>query len=248
MIVRRLSKIISSRDQVSSSLSPHTIIIEDASLELVPKKFWNHKSCRLFESRFGVPPENQILDDNFHHEIVEKLERAQKRGRPDVVHFALLDIMSTPAYMEKQIRPVIHTINDETILVEAGVRIPRTELRFVGVMSKILRHQSGESENKFFQLVQNQEIQELLTALTPEKVLGLTTQGNLRDLSEVMEGQTIGRHRTIAWIVGGFPRGHFSEKVKGLTNDLISISDRPLAAHVVTSRLSYEIERSELLG
>jgi rRNA small subunit pseudouridine methyltransferase Nep1 len=229
-------------------LYPHAIIIEEASLELVPKKFWNHESCKLFESRFGVPPENQILDDNFHHEIVEKLPLTEKRGRPDIVHFALLEIMSTPAYMENKIRPIIHTVNDETILVEDGVRIPRTELRFVGVMSKILRHQSGEPEKKLFRLVPSQDIQGLLKTLSPEKVLGLTTQGNLRDLREVMGVQITGRHRTIAWIVGGFPRGHFSEKVKGLANDLISISDRPLAAHVVTARLSYEIERSEFLG
>ena len=30
-------------------------------LELVPKKFRNHDSCKLVENRFGIPPELQYL-------------------------------------------------------------------------------------------------------------------------------------------------------------------------------------------
>ena len=95
------------------------------------------------EARFGVPPQSQILDDNFHHKIIATIPENEKRGRPDIVHFALLDIVSTPAYKMDLIRPIIRTINGEVIVVKKGVRLPRTELRFYGVMSKILRNEAS---------------------------------------------------------------------------------------------------------
>src|SRR5579864_5248010 len=108
----------------------HAIILEEASLEVVPKRFWNDEACREVQERFGVPPEAQILDRNYHSRIVRRLGNPEKRGRPDIVHFALLDITSTPAYQEGCVQPIIHTINDQTIFVKPGVRLPRTEQRF----------------------------------------------------------------------------------------------------------------------
>jgi rRNA small subunit pseudouridine methyltransferase Nep1 len=229
-------------------MRPHTVILEEASLELVPKKFWTHESCRRFQSMFGIPPENQILDDNFHHEIIEKLPGREKRGRPDIVHFALLDVMSTPAYQDKLIQPVVHTINDDVIAIKDGVRLPRTEWRFNGVMSKILRRDLGAAEKNLFEDVKVEATEELFKSLKPADICCLSTQGVLRDLQKYLSTMRTGDvHRTQAWVVGGFARGHFGENVKGLANELISISDRPLAAHVVTARLSYEIERSKML-
>ncbi len=227
-------------------LPPHTIILEEASLELVPKKFWMHESCKLYETRFGIPPEDQILDDNFHHEIIEKLPGREKRGRPDIVHFALLDIMSTPAYQDKQIRPILHTMNNVTILIADGVRLPRTEPRFLGVMSKILRNESGPLEKKFFEVIHDQEVKSLLQVVDHDEICCLTSEGILIDLPNFVSAKAgEGKRKSLAWIVGGFARGHFKEEVKTLANDLIAISDRPLAAHVVTARLSYELERSK---
>src|ERR1700733_1295192 len=99
-------------------MQPHTIILEESSLELVPKQFWSQESCRMAETRFGVSPQLQILDDNYHHKIVTSIPDSEKRGRPDIVHFALLDIVSTPAYQNGQIRPIIHTINGSVIVIK----------------------------------------------------------------------------------------------------------------------------------
>jgi rRNA small subunit pseudouridine methyltransferase Nep1 len=224
---------------------PHTIILEDASLELVPKKFWTHEACRLYEARFGIPPESQILDDNFHHAIIEKLHEREKKGRPDVVHFALLDIMSTPAYEKNFIQPIIHTLNKATIVVRDGVRPPRTELRFNGVMSKILRGDMGPAEERLFAVRAYCESRDLVKSLKAKCVFCLSTQGVLGDLRDyVAKIKNEAGDSTSVWIVGGFARGHLSEEVKSLADEVISISDRPLPAHVVTARLSYEIERS----
>lgn len=224
----------------------HTIILEDSALELVPRKYWNHKSCKLYESRFGVLPKNQILDDNYHHEIVVKLPESERRARPDVVHFALLDMMSTPAYQANLIQPIMHTINKDLISVEKGVRPPRTELRFEGVMSKILRNDLGPSERYLFDFKANTSTGNLIKLLRPGKVICLTTQGVIKDLSRVVAETSDDEKSTCAWFVGGFARGHFSEETKSLADELIAISNYKLPAHVVTARLSYEIERTLL--
>jgi len=224
----------------------HTIILEEASLELVPKRFWNHESCKNVEARFGVPAQSQILDDNFHHNIVANITENEKRGRPDIVHFALLDIVGTPAYQMGLIRPIIRTINGDVVIIKQGVRLPRTEFRFYGVMSKILRNEVGAVESRLFEYRESQAIGALIESLNLTKVLCLSTEGIYRDLGVFVTN--LAREapdNSYAWIVGGFARGHFSEEVMRLADDLISISSYPLAAHVVTARLSYEIERVE---
>jgi len=222
----------------------HSVILEEASLELVPKRFWNHESCKIVEAKFGVPPQSQILDDNFHHKIIADMSENEKRGRPDIVHFALLDIVSTPAYQSGLIRPVIHTVNGDVIIIKENVRLPRTELRFYGVMSKILRKEAGLNEARLFDYKEAQTIGELVESLDLSRVFCLSIEGIRRDLSDLVATRA---NETsdypIGWIVGGFARGHFSEEAKKLADELISISSYPLAAHVVTARLSYEIER-----
>jgi rRNA small subunit pseudouridine methyltransferase Nep1 len=230
-------------------LYSHSIILEEASLELVPKRFWNHEACKVVEARFGIPPKSQILDDNFHHKIIATIPKNEKRGRPDIVHFALLDIVSTPAYKMDLIRPIIRTINGEVIVVKKGVRLPRTELRFYGVMSKILRSEANPYGLQLFEYRDSQTMGELLHSLNPSKVSCLSTEGIRRDLNDVVSNLTRKLpEKSCVWVVGGFAHGHFSDEVKRLADDLISISSYSLPAHVVTARLSYEIERSQKIS
>ena len=113
-------------------------------------------------------------------------------------------------------------------------------------MSKVLRKQQGVAEKKLFEDSGEKETREILKSLGQDQMFCLTTQGVLKDLRDFVSSHKDGKRTTTVWMVGGFARGHFTEEVKGLANDLISISDHPLAAHVVTARLSYELERSKM--
>jgi len=221
----------------------HSIILEEASLELVPEKFRKHDSCKLVENRFGIPPELQILDDNYHQQIIAKLSNREKRGRPDIVHFALLDITSTPAYMEGLVEVYVHTINNTTIKILSGVRLPRTFQRFCGVMAKVLSGKMEEKEKKLFEIRNEQAIDQLVSTIDSDRVICLTSEGVPSDLPSFVQ-DVHSKQEKATWIVGGFPRGHFGDDVKFLATDIISISKYSLTAHVVTARLSYEFERS----
>jgi rRNA small subunit pseudouridine methyltransferase Nep1 len=226
----------------------HTIIFEEASLELVPARYTGHKACKLVEARFGVPPRLQILDDNYHHDIIVKLENGEKRGRPDVVHLALLDVTSTPAFVKNLVTPVLHTVNGETIEIKQGVRLPRTLQRFSGVMSKILSGQQSEQERQFFDFDPTKtSFKELARSLRLSCVICLSTEGEQKSLKETVIQSQLGQKENIGWVIGGFPRGHFSEDVKSEAKEILSISELSLPAHVVSARLSYEIELANSL-
>ncbi len=217
------------------------IILEESTLELVPAKFRRHESCRLVEERFGIPPEMQILDDNYHHKLITKLSNKEKRGRPDIVHFALLDITSTPAYMEDLVEVYVHTVNNETIRLLPKVRLPRTLQRFCGVMAKVLADKIEQQKKELFELKKDDTIEHLVTSIDAERVVCLTTEGVGTDLLPFAK-EIHSKNEKAIWIVGGFPRGHFGDDVKSLATDVISISRYSLTANVVTSRICYAFE------
>jgi rRNA small subunit pseudouridine methyltransferase Nep1 len=226
-------------------LPEHVIIFEDSSLELVPAAYLKHESCRLVEEKFGVPPRSQILDDNFHHKLLLKLKDREKRGRPDIVHLALLDVTSTPAYYRNFVSSVVHTVNGQSIIIKEGVRLPRTLQRFCGVMSKVLSNKLSEEEKRLFSFDNsNLTFGDLVEALDLSRIICLTTEGVPKALREVVARSAGRGNGRTGWIIGGFARGHFKEEVKSIANEIISISEFSLAAHVVSARLCYEIELS----
>lgn len=224
--------------------SRHAILIEDASLELVPKELLHHPEVLDVTKKFGVKPESQILDRNFHAKAISSLKgNSEKRGRPDVVHFALLDVTSTPLFIENRIRVLIHTHQDATIELKTGTRPPRTLQRFCGVMAKILSGALGPEESRLFDFKKNQSFNQLTEDVGADRIICLTRKGKISRLDEVTRNEELLGKNTL-WVIGGFPKGSFDPEVLRLCDETIAISELPLAAHVVTARLAYEIERN----
>lgn len=198
-------------------------------------------------NRFGVPPSMQILDFNFHNKIVSNLKvDREKRGRPDVVHFALLDATSTPVFEEGKLGAIIHTRDGHSIRIGSNTRLPRTLQRFCGVMAKLITGNYGEEERRLFDVVKSVSLSNLISSLSVNKVISLSSQGTRANLRQLVASQKIGGD--LAWIVGGFPHGHFKDEVLEISNEVVSISNRGLPAHVVTARLSYELEVSRIIS
>lgn len=220
----------------------NVLILEEASLELLPRRLRTHQSAKRIEQSFGVKPELQILDSNFHGPAMLNLEDREKRGRPDVAHFALLDATSTPLFSNGKVKVVIHSLSGTVITLKSGTRLPRTLNRFCGVMAKLLASKIGEAEEKLFEVSGKASFQELLASLEIEKTVSLTKLGTPSNLQEVV-GTMSGSKRT-AWVVGGFAHGHFRPDVIANSEKIISISNASLTAHVVTARLCYALEKS----
>jgi rRNA small subunit pseudouridine methyltransferase Nep1 len=82
---------------------------------------------------------------------------------------------------------------------------------------------------------------DLLRSIAAERVVGLSTTG-VRSTAEKVAGNCADVENC-AFVVGGFPRGHFAESTTRQLGPVYSISEIGLEAHVVIARLVYECEK-----
>ncbi len=224
------------------------MIIADASLETIPIDLYKHHSFKKIRHS-GKKPDDILLDRSFHHfaMVATNLDNRHKRGRPDILHIALINALATPLYQNNLIRVFIHTINDNVIFVGSTVRIPKSYLRFEGLMLNLLKNRkiiSNEGQillemrdhTKFDYL-----LREIIKA---DIVVGLSTTGIYRKLELI--ATDLLEFSNPCMVVGGFPKGYFSDGVDSSFNKKYSISNVGLESQVVISRLIYEYEKNVL--
>jgi rRNA small subunit pseudouridine methyltransferase Nep1 len=192
--------------------------------------------------KLGLKPQETLLDRSFHHAAMKGLNESWKRGRPDIVHFALMEALSTPLFINGMLDVYVHTYGDRIITVAAGLRIPKSYFRFEGVMVSLFRDGVVKSDGgKVLLEVRRGTLEELVRGIGAERVVGLSSAGVQSTAEQVVAKNNAGRR---AFVVGGFPKGHFSDKTAQLFNCTYSIQDIGLEAHVVIARILYECEKA----
>ncbi|RLG20801.1 hypothetical protein DRN72_04605 [Methanosarcinales archaeon] len=56
-----------------------------------------------------------LLDSSYHHKAMRMLENPDKRGRPDIVHFCLLEALGSPLNVDGKLSTVVHTYDGKII-------------------------------------------------------------------------------------------------------------------------------------
>jgi rRNA small subunit pseudouridine methyltransferase Nep1 len=182
-----------------------------------------------------------LLDRSYHHAAMLKMDEGNKRGRPDIVHFALMEALGTPLFMKGLLRVYVHTIDNKLIAVADNLRVPKSYFRFEGLMVGLFRDRSVKSEEGAVLMeISDGTLADLLDAIKPARVIGLSTTG-VQGRVEKAVAENLAN--SCAFVIGGFPRGHFSESTTKLLNLTYSISDLGLEAHVVIARILYECEK-----
>lgn len=217
-----------------------TLIIAEAALETVPREIAGHAAVRNHARRLGLKPSEVLLDRSYHHAAMGRLQDSSKRGRPDIVHFALMEALSTPLFMKGMLRVYVHTIADKLIAIADNLRIPKSYFRFEGLMMGLFRDRVVKSDEGAVLLeISDGTLANLLDSIRPGRVIGLSTAG-VQGTAEKAVAENLD---DCAFVVGGFPRGHFSESTARLLNLTYSISEIGLEAHVVIARILYECEK-----
>jgi rRNA small subunit pseudouridine methyltransferase Nep1 len=230
------------------SRSTITLIIAEAALETVPQEILGHASVRNHAQRLGLKPSETLLDRSYHHAAMKKLENANKRGRPDIVHFALMEALGTPLFMKGMLRVYVHTVNDKLIAIADNLRIPKSYFRFEGLMVNLFRDGVIKSDQGAVLMeLSAGTLSDLIGAIRPGRVIGLSVTGVQSTAERAVADNLSSGKDDCAFVIGGFPRGHFSEATRTLLNLNYSISDLGLEAHVVVARVLYECERRILL-
>ena len=217
-----------------------SLILAESSLELVPREIINHPAVVASARKFEKIPSEIILDNSWHFAAMKGIKNEIKRGRPDLVHFSLLEATSIPLYFENEIKIYVHTIDDKVILIGDDVRLPKSFHRFVGLIEKLFREKIIKADNKKLLELKEMDFASLVNMIKPEKIIGLSTDGQLTTYKDVVSQLD----DDVCLVVGGFQKGHFSDEVKNKIEQSFRVEDISLESHVILSRILYEYEKT----
>jgi rRNA small subunit pseudouridine methyltransferase Nep1 len=222
-----------------------TLIIADAALETVPESLRDHTAVRRSAASRGKRSDEVLLDRSYHHAAMLRLKDHSRRGRPDLVHFALLEAAATPLYSEDRLRICVHMFGGKAIFMGEQVRLPRSYLRFVGLMEQLLQEGKVVSGGRRLLESVDMDFGGLVDRIGASSVVGLSRSGRPSGFEAVAED--LASEEDAALVVGGFPRGHFTAETASCLDQVFSVNRRPLEAHVVIARALYEYE-TQVLG
>ena len=191
-------------------------------------------------------PEEVLLDRAFHHTAMLKLARkryrlpAEKMGRPDIIHNTLLQILETPLNWENQLRVLVHTQDDQVISINPKIRLPKNYVRFVGLMEQLFAKRRVPETGEQLMQLEKGTLRRLVNNLQGSMVLGLSVLGRPTLMRKVAE--EAGKLTNPIVLIGGFPRGHFTDETKGVLSSIYRVDRESLDAWVVAGRFVYDFE------
>lgn len=219
-----------------------TLILAESALETVPKSLWKHSSIIRYTEKRSKSPELILLDRSYHHAAMKTLKDSEKRGRPDIVHFALLEALGSPLNKEGLLQVYVHTLSDYVITISPETRLPRNYNRFIGLMEQLFEFKKIPPNGNPLLTIKKQNLPQLLQTVKPTYVLAFSRKGNMCTLEDAIS-KLSNNERPVA-LVGGFPHGYFSENTAKLADETVAIDPEMLETWTVTSRLIYEYERA----
>lgn len=233
-------RVISGGEGVSPMLN---LVFVEAAVELVPGDIAGHPSVRRNARRAGKRPEETLLDRSLHHFAMRSLPKAEKRGRPDIAHFCLLEALGSPLNMRGGMATWLNTVDGRTIWVNPAVRLPRIYDRYKGLLEQLLVEGrvppgGGEALMEVLKL----DIAGLMGRVNPTRTVALTSHGKPRSLEELC-GELSQEERPMVFL-GAYPRGPMERATLMEADEAVSIYPDPLEAWVVISRLIYEFEKA----
>jgi len=217
-----------------------SLVLAESSLELIPKELQQHNSVISHSRKLGKNPSEILLDNSWHFGAMKGIKDEIKRGRPDLVHISLLEACTIPLYYEKKITIYVHTIDDKVIFIGEDVHLPKSYHRFAGLIEKLFLEKVIQADDSNLLEIKDMTFDQLLEEISPKRIIGLSTQGIKSSCENVARKLT----SDSCLVIGGFPKGHFSDKIKKRFEYLVSVNNTPLESHVVISRVLYEYEKT----
>lgn len=175
---------------------------------------------------------------------MKTLTQNEKRGRPDIVHFALLEASGSPLNRERLLSIYVHTINDDVISVNPETRLPRNCNRFISLMEQLFEFKKVPPSNESPKLLslKKQTLTQLVKEIKPSYILGLSRIGRPRTIEQA--ASKLANEKRPAVFIGGFAHGHFSKVTAKLANEIVCIDGEMLETWIIVSRTIYEFERA----
>lgn len=217
------------------------IVLVDASLELVPREIAKHPAVVKTARRRKKSPLTILLDKSLHYHAMRGLPNQEKRGRPDIVHLCMLEVLESPLCYEGYVQLYVHTIEGQVIKVRSDVRLPKNYNRFVGLMEQLLVLGKVPQEGETLLEVLGRGLDKAMEDFKPSRRILLSEKGVRVTPTDLAEKILSGSER-VAVMIGAFPHGDFSNEVLSMADEVISLYNRVLEGFVATSILMRALE------
>jgi rRNA small subunit pseudouridine methyltransferase Nep1 len=217
-----------------------SLILSESALELVPFELEDHPSVVSHARKLGKYSSDILLDNSWHFAAMKGIKNEIKRGRPDLVHFSILEATTIPLYLKNKLNLFVHTIDDKVIHFGKNVHLPKSYHRFEGVIEKLYQEKKIMTKNELLLEIKEQTFLELINEINPSKIIGFSTEGKSSSYEKI--AAQISDNSCI--VIGGFQKGHFSDTVQNTITDLYSVGNESFEGHVVASRILYEYEKT----
>lgn len=212
-----------------------TLILADAELEALPvscdASSEPPRVCRMTDQGLrGI----HILDSYLHKALLEGLEDAERRGRPDIVHSFLVLAQNSQANREGKLAVFIHTRGDEVIRVGRKAKIDQNYMAFLSMMSELLSQGHLGSGEERIRIDEHMTLAALLHMLSPGLIIAMSPSGQQVVLKQLLSENEA---KQVAIIIGGFPEGDYRSPVYRLADRSVSLGDELLTVPEVTAQV-----------
>ncbi len=216
------------------------LILADSEIELVPQAIQGHPAVVKHAKIRKKKPSQMLLDASYHHQAIRSKysAEAERRGRPDIAHFVLLNAQESILNHEGLLKVYLHTRNNDVIKIAPETRLPKAYHRFVGLIEHVFQNKYVPDKEKPLLVLEKMSLQ----AVAKEcggKIIVLSEKGRKINLREYEIP------RDVTFIVGGFSSGDFLSNID-FADDIISMYHETLMAWVTVYELIAEYERRYL--
>jgi len=210
------------------------LLIVQASLETPPPEIMFHPEIVQYAKRKGRKPKYVILDKSYHYNAIKRLKNSEKRGRPDIVHFCLLEALGSPLNKEGMLEVLVHTIGGYLMRVDPKVRLPKNYNRFIGLMEQLFMYGKVPPREQPLLVLEQKSLDQILKEDVVEPLLLLSERGEHMKYTDVVSLLRGLESVTIA--LGGFPHGELPEVLYDRSKYNISLYKDSLEAWTALSR------------
>lgn len=217
-----------------------SLVLAESALELVPSELKHHPSVVSHARKLGKLSSEILLDNSWHFAAMKGIDNELKRGRPDLVHFSILEATTIPLYQKNKIKFYVHTVDDKVISFGSNVHVPKSYHRFEGLIEKLYKEKKITANDDVLLEIKEKTFSELINEINPSNVLGFSTNGTLNSYEKI--AADIANDSCL--VFGGFQKGHFSDMVEKKFTQMHSVGNESFEGHTVVARMLYEYEKT----
>ena len=219
-----------------------SLVLAESSIELVPNELVHRPAILKWAQRKRRDPHALVLDQTYHHSAILRLGHGGTgRGRPDIPHFSLLLALGSPLNLRGGLRCYVHTRDNNIIKVDPKTRLPRNTDRFISLLEQLYQERVVPPTGRPLLSIKPGHIGDLLDEISGG-VIALTTEGLPSRMDEV--ASRLSEYDNPVLLVGGFPKGHFSQETLSKAKESYRIHDQGLEAWTVVARAIYDFEKA----